>query len=160
MICYKSFKILGFITRLFKNFKLSRSPKSLYCALVTPTLKYESVVRNSYMATGSNQFECVQRKFMSFVGFSLCISHEPHNYSPVAKALGLYTLADCRHMLSFKFFNDLNKIDSSILLSLVNFKNPSCSTCSNIIFHISRVATNYQQYKPLKHLVPIMHLPS
>jgi len=81
-----------------------------------------------------------------FVGFSLGIPHEPHDYSPVAEALWLYTLAERRRMLGSKFFNDLllSKIDSPILLSLINFKIPSRSIRSNISFHIPRATTNYQ----------------
>lgn len=73
------------------------------------------------LAAGSNQLERVQHKFLNFVGFSLCIPHEPHNYSPVADALRLHTLAERRHMLSSKIFNDLilNKTDSPTLLSIL-----------------------------------------
>lgn len=103
MICCKSFKILGFIMRLSKYLNFSRSPKSLYCA--RPILEYGSVVRNPYTAFSSNQLEHVQRTFFSFIGLSLGIFHEPHDYSHVAEALGLCTLTERRRMLSFKFFN-------------------------------------------------------
>lgn len=51
-------------------------------------LEYGAVVWNPYTAAGSNQPERVQRTFLSFVSFSLGIPHEPHDYSPVAEALG------------------------------------------------------------------------
>lgn len=84
-------------------------------------------------------YKCVQRKVLSFVGFSLGIPYEQHDYSHIAEALGLHTLAERRHMLSSKFYNDLllNKINSPTLLFLVNYKISSCSTLSHITFHIS-----------------------
>jgi len=59
--------IVGFIMRFSKHLRLSRSLKSLYCALVRPILEYGSVVWNPYTVAGSNQLERVQRKFLSFV---------------------------------------------------------------------------------------------
>lgn len=143
---YEFLKILNFLDHLYK---------SLYCTLARPILEYGSVVWNTYTAAGSNQLERVQRKFLSVVGFFLGIPHGPHDYSPVAKALGLYTVAKRRHMLSFKFFNDLllNKIDSLILLLLVNFTVPFRFTRSNITFYILKATINYQQYEPLRHLL-------
>jgi hypothetical protein len=135
----KSLKILGFS----KDLKLSRSLKSLYCALVRPILEYGLEIWNPYTVIGSNQLERVQCTFLSFVGFSLGIPREL-THSPVADALWLHTLSERRHMLSTKFFNDLifNKIDSPTLLSLINFKIPPCSTRSNISFHIPRATDN------------------
>uniref|UniRef100_A0A2S2PX07 RNA-directed DNA polymerase from mobile element jockey n=1 Tax=Sipha flava TaxID=143950 RepID=A0A2S2PX07_9HEMI len=59
MICCKSLKTLGFILRFSKDLKLSRSLKSLYCALVRPILEYGLVIWNPYTATGSNQLQRV-----------------------------------------------------------------------------------------------------
>ncbi|XP_022173567.1 uncharacterized protein LOC111036008 [Myzus persicae] len=41
MITSRAFKVLGFIMRLSKDFKLSKSLKSLYCALVRNILEYK-----------------------------------------------------------------------------------------------------------------------
>lgn len=113
------------------------------------------VVWNPYTAAGSYQLERVKLKFFSFVGFSLGIPYEPHDYSLISETLGLHSLGCRRCMQTSKFFNNLllNKIDSPTSLSLVNFKIPSHSTCSNITFHISRVTTNFQQYEWLRRLI-------
>ncbi|XP_022164892.1 uncharacterized protein LOC111029945 [Myzus persicae] len=50
MITSRAFKVLGFIMRLSKDFKLSKSLKSLYCALVRPILEYGSVIWDPYTA--------------------------------------------------------------------------------------------------------------
>jgi len=44
MISNYTFKALGFIMRLLKDFKLAKSIKSLYCALVRLILEYGSVI--------------------------------------------------------------------------------------------------------------------
>jgi hypothetical protein len=44
MVCCKALKILGFINRLARDFKLDSSFKLLYCTLVRPILEYGVVV--------------------------------------------------------------------------------------------------------------------
>jgi hypothetical protein len=56
-ICCKTFKILGFVTRLAKDFKLGTSLKILFCALVRPILEYGCVIWNPYTATDFSQIE-------------------------------------------------------------------------------------------------------
>ncbi|XP_025206288.1 cilia- and flagella-associated protein 61-like [Melanaphis sacchari] len=69
MITNRAFKVLGFIMRLSKDFKLSKSLKSLYCALVRPILEYGSVVWDPYTASDINQLERVQHRFLRFCCF-------------------------------------------------------------------------------------------
>jgi hypothetical protein len=44
MISCISFKVVGFLMRLSKDFKLIKSLKFLYCALVRPILEYGSII--------------------------------------------------------------------------------------------------------------------
>lgn len=64
-----SYQVLG--KRIVADFSLSSSLKALFCALITPILKYGSFVWNPHLAVYCQQIERVQRKFLSFVGFKL-----------------------------------------------------------------------------------------
>ncbi|KAL4154567.1 hypothetical protein QTP88_000424 [Uroleucon formosanum] len=79
MITSRAFKVLGFIMRLSKDFKLSKSLKSLYCALVRPILEYGSVVWDPYTVSDINQLERVQLRFLRFCCFVLGIPHLAHD---------------------------------------------------------------------------------
>lgn len=43
-LCCKSFELFGFISRVSREFHLSFSLKTLYCALVCPILEYGSII--------------------------------------------------------------------------------------------------------------------
>ncbi|KAL4154603.1 hypothetical protein QTP88_000461 [Uroleucon formosanum] len=79
MITSRAFKVLGFIMRLSKDFKLSKSLKSLYCALVRPILEYGSVVWDPYTVSDINQLGRVQLRFLRFCCFVLGIPHLAHD---------------------------------------------------------------------------------
>ncbi|KAL4082761.1 hypothetical protein QTP88_029634 [Uroleucon formosanum] len=79
IITSRAFKVLGFIMRLSKDFKLSKSLKSLYCALVRPILEYGSVVWDPYTVSDINQLERVQLRFLRFCCFVLGIPHLAHD---------------------------------------------------------------------------------
>lgn len=130
MISSGVFKVLGSIMRTSKDFKSSKSLKSFYCTLVRPILEYGSVIWDSYTVSDSDQLEHVQRKFLKFAYFVLGIPHLAHNYTNIANLLNLPTLAECRRLLNIKCIRGLitNQIDSSCLLSQINFKVPSYTT--------------------------------
>jgi hypothetical protein len=75
MVCCKTLKILGFINRLARDFKLDSSFKLLYCTLIQPILEYGVVVWSPFTANDSLQFERVQRRFLRSAGFLLGIEH-------------------------------------------------------------------------------------
>jgi len=74
-ITYKANKVLGFIKRTARKFKLSRSLKELYCALVRPIIENGSVVWKPHLMVYCQQIERVQRKFLSFAVLNLNIIH-------------------------------------------------------------------------------------
>jgi len=56
-VCCKALKMLGFIIRLAREYKLSMSIKIFYCAVVRPILEYGCVVWHSHTANDSKQLE-------------------------------------------------------------------------------------------------------
>ncbi|KAL4097682.1 hypothetical protein QTP88_022414 [Uroleucon formosanum] len=157
MITSRAFKVLGFIMRLSKDFKLSKSLKSLYCALVRPILEYGSVVWDPYTVSDINQLERVQLRFLRFCCFVLGIPHLAHDYTNIANVLGLPTLAERRRTLNLKFIRGLitNHIDSPCLLSKINFKVPSHISRSHVTFLIPTANTNYLQNEPLRRIMSL-----
>ncbi|XP_022178173.1 uncharacterized protein LOC111039148 [Myzus persicae] len=157
MITSRAFKVLGFIMRLSKDFKLSKSLKSLYCALVRPILEYGSVVLDPYTVFDINQLERVQHRFLRFCCFVLGIPHLAHDYTNIPNVLDLPTLAERRRTLNIKFIRGLitNHIDSPCLLSQVNFKVPLHVSRSHVTFHIPNANTNYLQNEPLRRIMSL-----
>lgn len=87
--------MLSFVMTLAKDFCLGMSIKSLFCALVRPTLEYGVVVWNPYTVSYSRQLERIQRKFLWFARHLLRIPCEPHDYTSVTSQCScLDTLAE------------------------------------------------------------------
>lgn len=134
-IQYSSCKALTIqLFKVFLNvfcvqYKLVSPIKSLHCALVPSVLYNDSVLRDPYTARHSYLLERPQRKFLSVTSHLLKIDHQLHDYSPVLARLQLPSLADRRVQANIDFLNTLlsDKIDSTTLLSHINFKIPSFS---------------------------------
>ena len=154
-VCCKAFKILGFVMRLAKDFKLGTSLKILFCALVRPILEYGCLIWSPYTAADSSQLERVQRKFLRFVSFTLNINCPPHDYSSISSLLGLPSLAERRRIAGIRFVKDLldGRIDSSDLTSLLCFKVPQRSTRNTIPFYVPHASTNYLKNEPIRRLM-------
>lgn len=97
MISSRAFKVLGFMMRLSKDFKLV---KSSHCALVRPILEYGSIIWYPYTVSDSDQLERIQRRFLRFACFVLGIPHFTHNYTNISNVLNLPTLAEHRRILN------------------------------------------------------------
>jgi hypothetical protein len=80
IICCQAFKLLGFILRTSRDFQLTPSLKSLYCALVRPILEYGCVLWDPPTAYASAMLERVQRRFLRTLAVRLNIHHPPHDY--------------------------------------------------------------------------------
>jgi len=157
MISSRALKVLGFVMCLSRDFKLMKSIKYLYCALVRPILEYGSLLWDPYTVSDSDQLEHVQCRFLRFACFVLGITYISHNYCNILNALDLTTFAERRRILNLKFIQDLitNQIDSPSLLSQIHFKVPLHTSCFNNIFHIPRSNTNYLQNEPLRRIMSL-----
>jgi hypothetical protein len=159
LVCCKVLKILGFIKRLARDFKLDSSFKQLYCILVRPILEYDVVVWSHFTANDSLQLERVQRRFLRSVGFLLGIEFSPHDYSAVSTKLGLVSLAERRRMFCLQFLKGLlsDQVDSSDLLSLLNFKVLPRQNCTSVPFHVPVCHSNYMKNEPIRRLMLMGH---
>jgi len=80
---------LSFVMCILKEFKLSRSLKTLYCSLVRSLLEYASVLYDPFVVINSCRLERVQRRFLSSTAYMLKIDHPPHDYTPLLHVLNL-----------------------------------------------------------------------
>jgi hypothetical protein len=87
VVCCRALKMLGFVIRTSKEFKLSSSLKALYCSLVRLLLEYFSILWDPFTAADSSCIERVQRRFCSSASFILQILHLSHDYRPVMNNL-------------------------------------------------------------------------
>lgn len=95
--------------------------------------------------------ERIQRKFFCMIAFWLNISYLPHNYLLVLIALGLSSLASCKHLVNLLFLFKLpsNQIDSPSLLSKINYRVPTHNTRSFVPFHIPHFSSNFLLNAPM-----------
>lgn len=155
--CCIALKTLGFMKRIFTEFKLLAQLKAIYCTIVRSILEYASVIWDPYTATSKKQIERVQRKFLNYAARVLHIDHRPHDYEPVSTFLGLSNLTDRLIGANQTFLRKLidGSIDYPELLSQINFKNPSFNSRSNYPFSIPILMTNYMKNKPMLRMMLI-----
>lgn len=125
-IISKANRQLGFISKIAKDFTDPYCLKSLYCALVRPILENASVVWTPNDISWTLRIERVQRRFIR-----LALKHLPWRdpvnlpaYPERCKLIGMDTLEKRRKMQQAIFVAKLmgNEIDSSRLLSMLNFR--------------------------------------
>lgn len=107
LLTCKTFKVMGFIKRIVGEFKLTNSLKSIYCVLVRPIVKYDSVVWDPQTADASKQLERVRRKFLCFVKYALNITSALHDYMSVFRFFNISSLADRRQSYNLSFLHKL-----------------------------------------------------
>lgn len=151
----RALKTLGFLKRMASEFKLVRSLKTLYCALVRSIVEFGSIIWNPMTSLERNQNERVQRKFLNFAAFKLKIEHPPHSYATVSDQLKLCSLSDRRVLAGSSLLLNLinGSIDCPSLLELVNFKVPSRTTRISVPFAIPFHSTAYGRNNPLHRIM-------
>ena len=90
----RALKVLGYVLRVSRHFKLSSTVKLLYVSLVRPHLEYAAIVWCPHFMYLSVMVERVQHKFLRFMSFKL---KDPmpvtcHNYQPILTKLRLMSL--------------------------------------------------------------------
>jgi len=153
----KVLKVLGFVKRISSDFKLSASLKSIYCALVHPIVEYSSVVWDPQLAGACFQLERVQRKFLCYMKHSLNVNCTPHDYTPLLSLLNLSSLAERRRSNNLSFLNKLltGLVDSSSLLSFINFRVPVRSTRNSHPFLIPFCTTNFLKNESITRIMKL-----
>ena len=145
-----SFKSLGAVIRICRNFDKEITFKILYNALVRSKLEYASVVWNPSYKTNSDQIEMVQKRFLRYLYFRRHGSY-PHylniRTSTLLNEFKYQSLADRRVLKDCTFLYHIlhNKIDSPELLSLIPFKYNNRNTRNPDTFYVSKIKNFYDK---------------
>lgn len=141
--------MLGIIQRIVVGFKLVVSLMSLYCALVMPIIKYESVDWNLYTAGDFYQLKLIPTQVLHFRCVKLGIP--PHDYSPVFNARNLETLSNNRHVSNLSFLRKLlgGNNDSPFFLQHTKFRVFTRQNHNLDLILVSPCTTNYIANEPL-----------
>lgn len=146
-ITSKAFKMLGFIIRTTKHFKMAKSHKILYCSLVRSQLEYASQVWNPKYDIYTHKIERIQKKFLKFLNFKHKINVDS-DYENICRHHHLLPLTLRREASDLTLLLHLlnARIDSGELLSMINMQvPPRINTRRNHLkFHVNSYVANYR----------------
>uniref|UniRef100_A0AAG5DTH8 Uncharacterized protein n=1 Tax=Anopheles atroparvus TaxID=41427 RepID=A0AAG5DTH8_ANOAO len=124
-----AFRLYGFISRVSKDFKDPHTLKSLYCAIVRPTLEFARIVWTPTQQYRIDRLESVQRKFTRAIFYLLPWSLDATYPSYRARCLlfGLESLQHRRMTAQCMFLHKLisGSMDAPCILEKINFQAPS-----------------------------------
>lgn len=150
----KSYSMLGFIMRQAWNFTDPYSLKSLYCSLVRPHLEYAMVVWNPAFAVHSARIESIQKKFLKYALRKIGWTDRLVLPSYVSRCLliDLETLELRRKIACCVLIYDIinSNIDSSLLLSKINFHVPNRTLRRHLLFRVESCRTAYGSREAVK----------
>ncbi|CAG9120858.1 unnamed protein product, partial [Plutella xylostella] len=144
-IVKKAYKLLGFVMRSCKNFKLMKSIKIIYCTLVRSNLEYASQVWNPRYGVYISKIESIQKKFIRFLCYKFKIPRRSYEFH--CNQFHLLPLQIRREAADLIFLTRLaqNSIDCPDLLNKINLLVPSRPLRLKSLVHVPLVHTNYRQ---------------
>lgn len=146
----KASRLLGFTTRLTKEFKNARSAIYIFNSLVRSNLEYGSIIWSPFYAVHSKLIEGVQKKFMRSLAFRQGLSRQLRSYCDRLAKFNMTTLENRRKQSDliylYKIINSY--IDSPSLLSSINF-NTVYKTRNPNLFSLQVFRNNTSYYNPI-----------
>jgi hypothetical protein len=148
-----SMRMLGFITRVCRDFTGVDAQKTLFISYVRSKLEYCAIIWCPYYNTYINQLESIQRKFLKNLAF-----HCDHIYPArgidqniLLKRFDMPTLTQRRQFLSLQFLYKIynNIIDCSELMTSLNIQVAPVNTRHHNYFFIPRNNTNVLAKAPI-----------
>ncbi|KAH9633361.1 hypothetical protein HF086_004075 [Spodoptera exigua] len=155
-IVTKSARLLGFLKRSSRGFKLVRTKIILYNALVRSHLEFASVVWNPFYAVQSQRVESIQRAFTKHLAYTTGQISPRCPYEQRMECFKMDSLHDRRlmHDLTFLFKLLNNKLDCMKLVESVGLKVPYNIPRHPItnLYHTPTTRTNIGVNSPLVRL--------
>ncbi|KAH9629156.1 hypothetical protein HF086_014826 [Spodoptera exigua] len=155
-IVTKSARLLGFLKRSTKGFKIVRTKIVLYNALVRSHVEFASVVWNPHYAVHSQRIESIQRAFTKHLAYTLGGVSPRCPYEQRIQHYKMTTLRNRRLVQDLMFFYKLvnNKLDCVGLIEQIGIKVPYRIPRYPIthLFHTKASNTNIGENSPLNRL--------
>ncbi|BES95313.1 WD repeat domain 59 [Nesidiocoris tenuis] len=153
-VCSKGMKMLGFVKRSTRNFRDSSALLALYTALVRPLMEFSTVVWSPGYGNARQALERVQRRFLRYLSLRSGVPWEDFDCGAMMAKTGLDSLELRRELFDVLFLQKLirNEVDSSLLLSRLNFYAPPYRTRQNQVFYMRSSPTNYLINRPLSRM--------
>jgi hypothetical protein len=155
-IIHKANNMLGFIKRFCYNFHDPYTIKTLYIAYVRSILEYCSIVWSPFSATHEERLESVQKQFLLYALRKLSWTSFPlPSYEARCMLIDIQTLKERRKYAMVSFVNDIvsHRIDSTTILSKLNFYAPTRHLRTRSLFSIVQYRTNYAKFGPLNRIM-------
>lgn len=145
-------QIIGFITRITKDFKNPYSSLNLYYSMVRSILEYNSVIWTPFYIIHTKRIERVQSKFLNILRYRLGLKRELQSYTKRLATFNTQSLAIRRKYIDMVYLFKIvhSYIDSPTLLSGINLntrcgsRNPNSKT-----FALQVYRNNTSYYNPV-----------
>lgn len=157
MVVTKANRQLGFISRISRDFSDPYCLKALYCSLVRPIIETASVVWTPYQLSWNIRIERIQKTFIRRALRQLPW-RDPLNLPPYAercRLLSMDTLQRRRQIQQATFVAKLlsGEIDSTHLLSCLNFRAPSRFLRSTFLLRQDSHRSSFGQHEPVTSMI-------
>lgn len=145
-------QLLGFICRITKDFRETRSFLHLYYSLIRSILEYNSAVWSPFYDVHSNRIERIQERCLKIVSYRRGMGRALTSYQErleYFQVTSLHTRRDITNLIIlYKIIH--NHIDSSNLLLALNFNTHFRSRNRNYnAFNLQIYSNNTSYYNPL-----------
>lgn len=157
-IIHRANNMLGFIKRFCYNFHDPYTIKTLYIAYVRSIMEYCSIVWSPFSMTHEERLESVQKQFLLYALRKLGWTSFPlPPYKARCMLIDIQTLKERREIARVSFVNDIvsQRIDSTEILSKLNFYAPSRQLRNRNLFLTNHHRTNYAKNGPLNQMMAI-----
>ena len=157
--CAKARALTGFIRRETRELADPLVARSLYTSLVVPHLEYASIVWAPHYTTFITLVEKVQERALRFFASLLPSPPSPLSYYELCLLFKLRPLHERRAVALGLFAFDLmsGRIDSSQLLSRLNFNCPTRVSRHHTLFVPFRFSANYAFYGPINEIMTTLN---
>lgn len=151
-IVERSYRLLGFITRITKQFRQSKSLIYLYYSLIRSVLEYNSAIWSPFYKVHSYRVEGVQRRCLKILSYRCGMGRKLGSYKERLSYFHISPLYLRRQMIDLVLLYKIlhHQMDSSYLLSLLNFNTRFRVRNRNYnIFSLDVFSNNTSYYNPI-----------
>lgn len=152
----KSYKKLGFVKRMCKDFYDESALKILYFTLVRSNFDYASLIWRTNNIIQNHSLSTIQNNFLRYLSYKLHYERTPHSgYDITCNLFRIMPLNKRFNILNCKFLYKLlhNIIDCPEIIERLNFRVNQSSSRNNSTFYLSFTSSNYMLYTPANILM-------